>query len=108
MSLIGICRQNSQNFALQTVIILLEIDRKMGNGYKQEYTCIYSPNFSSFPSNACEWLPSDLTVDFNLRVEAGARFRPPVHARKEVVINMEVFKSQFKYSLYISIDAFIM
>ena len=53
---------------------------------------------------------ADFTVDFNLRVEAesGARFRPTVYARKEVVINMEALKSQFNYSLYISINAFIM
>ena len=53
---------------------------------------------------------ADFTVDFNLRVEAesGARFRPAVYARKEVVINMEAFKSQFKYSLHISINVFIM
>ena len=53
---------------------------------------------------------ADFTVNFNLRVEAesGARFRHIVYARKEVVINMEAFKSQFKYSLYISINAFIM
>ena len=52
----------------------------------------------------------DFTVDFDLRVEAesGVRFRPTVYGRKEVVINMEAFKSQFKYSLYISINAFIM
>ena len=53
---------------------------------------------------------ADFTVDSNLRIEAesGAQFRPPVYARQEVVTNMEAFKSQFKYSLYISINAFIM
>ena len=53
---------------------------------------------------------ADFTVDFNLLVKAelGARFRPTVYARKEVVINMEAFKSQFKYLLYISVNAFIM
>ena len=55
-------------------------------------------------------MKADFTVDFNLLVKAelGARFRPTVYARKEVVINMEAFKSQFKYLLYISINAFIM
>ena len=49
------------------------------------------------------------SFDFSLRVEAesGARFRPIVYGRKDVVINMEAFKSQFKYLLHISINAFI-
>ena len=53
---------------------------------------------------------ADFTFNFNLRVEAesGAQFRPTVYGRKEVVINTEAFKSQFKYSLYILINAFIM
>ena len=53
---------------------------------------------------------ADFTFDFNLRVEAesGAQFRLTVYGGKEVVINMEAFKSQFKHSLYISINAFIM
>ena len=50
------------------------------------------------------------SFDFNLRAEAesGARFRPTVYGRKELVISIEAFKSQFKYLLYISINVFIM
>ena len=39
---------------------------------------------------------ADFTFHFDLRVETelGARFRPTVYGRKEVVINMEAFESQ--------------
>ena len=46
--------------------------------------------------------------EFTIEAELGAHFRSTVYGRKEVEINMESFKSQFRYLLYISINAFMM